>query len=129
MKMLIVLVLFFAVEARASDLSDYLKSENITIPDRIQQRIDELNLIPMFGMTIPASDCGESYFLIEYCYKDNVGVLFEPNQIDELRKQTVMRLKYFKKQCKYIMEYACYRKVWGNILFEAIWTRIDFSFL
>ena len=130
MKMLIVLILFLvATEARASDLDDYLKSENITIPDRIQRRIEELNLVPMFGMTVPASNCEESYFLIEYCHNDDVGFLFEPCQVDELRKRTVMRLKYHKKKCKYIMEYACFRKVWGSISFEAEWTRIDFSFL
>lgn len=127
--LLIVLVLIFAVNAKASELEEYMKQENIVIPNRIQQRIDELNLIPMFGMTVPTTDCKEPYFLIEYCRKEDIQIIIEPQQIDALRDYTALRLKYYAKKRKYTVEYVFYRKIWGNVSYEPVWFRIDFSFL
>lgn len=120
---------WFTMLAFGSDLDDYLKKEKIIIPERIQHRIETLNLVPMFGMTMPNPNCGESHFLIEYCHKDDIQSLLEPQQMDVLRDHTTMRLKYYAKQCKWTIEYCCYYRIWGSVPYEPVWVQIDFSFL
>jgi len=121
--------MFIALPAYGSDLEDYLKSENITIPQAIEKKITDWDLIPMFGMEIPSSNCGESHFLIEYCRSSDIANPIEPQELDVLREKTVMSLQCFRLTKKYIMSYRGSRKIWGGIPYERRIITVEFNFL
>ena len=88
MKIYLLCLMFIALPAYGSDLEDYLKSENITIPQAIEKKITDWDLIPMFGMEIPSSNCGESHFLIEYCRSSDIANPIEPQELDVYEPRT-----------------------------------------
>ena len=129
MKIYLLCLIFVALPAFGSDLDEYLKKENITIPLAIKKKIADWDLIPMFGMEIPSSNCGESHFLIEYCRSSDIANPMEPQELDILREKTVMSLQCFRLTKKCIMSYHGTRKIWGGIPYEPRIIIVEFSFL
>jgi len=129
MKIYWLCLIFIALPAYGSDLEEYLKAENITIPNAIEKKIAEWDLIPMFGMEILSSNCGESHFLIEYCRSSDIVNPIEPQELDILREKTVMTLQCFHLTKKYIMSYHGSRKIWGGIPYEPRIIIVEFNFL